>query len=179
MTLEDTAAKIEANCKLYREIVQLIPVIRSVLARFDGKIYNKRFETAVNKAALAKFSGELYISTEKCFDGSRAFVYGHKKQHYNNSPCLCYIDLTDEKRINAEKSLKSCNEKYSAILKECADKEAGIQIMPQIIGRLDELYKLQQALIKQIPRDLYYSYDIEHVLKYGAAWVFPELRENS
>ena len=179
MTFEDAAAKIESKCKLYREIVQLVPVIRSVLARFDKKVFNKRFETAVNQAAEKQFGKELFITVNRSSNGQRVFVYGHKRMHYNECPCLCQMDLTEEKRIDAASGLKSCGEKYAEVLKECTEKESCIQDMPQIIARLDELYKLQQAIVKQIPRSLYYDYDIKHVLEYGAAWVFPELREEN
>ena len=178
MTFEDTAKKIESSCKLYREIVQLIPVIRSVLARFDGKVYNKRFVNAINAESQKRYGKDYFVTDTFSVDKTRVYIYGHKRMSYNNSPCLCYIDLSDEKRISADKALKICAEKYSEILQECTEKEAGIQEMPQIIARLDELHKLQEAIIKKIPRNLYYEYDIKHVCEYGAAWVFPELREN-
>ena len=177
MTFEETAKKIENSCKLYREIVQLIPVIRSVLARFDGKVYNKRFVNAINAEAEKRYGKDLFVTSDYCIDKTRLYIYGHKRGQYSVQPIMCFLELSDEKRIDSAQALKSCNDKYSEILQECAEKEAGIQEMPQIIARLDELHKLQEAIIKKIPRNLYYEYDIKHVCEYGAAWVFPELRK--
>ena len=66
MTFEDTAKKIENSCKLYREIVQLLPVIRSVLARFDGKVYNKLFVNAINAEAEKRYGKDLYVTSDYC-----------------------------------------------------------------------------------------------------------------
>jgi hypothetical protein len=179
MKMDEVAAKIESSCKLYREIVQLIPVIRSVVSRFDGKVYTKRFVNAVNAEAEKRFGKELYITSDFSVSKTRLFIYGHKRGAYSVQPAMCYLELSDEKRIDAAQVLKSCNEEYSKILQECAAKEAGILEMPQIIARLDELHKLQEALLKKVPNNLYYEYDIKHVLEYGAAWVFPELKKPS
>lgn len=177
MKIEEAAAKSERYCKVHREIIKLIPAIRRVLARFDGKVYNKRLVTALDKEA-EKIESEkkLYFTAEKSMSGERVFIYGHIRMEYQNQPILCRLILKDG-RIDAEQGIISCREQYEEITKKCAELENGVQIMPQLIARLDELHRQQQALIKQIPHTLYYDYDIKHVLEYGAAWVFPEMKK--
>lgn len=179
MTIQEAMEKPMSYCRNHRECVKLIPVIRRVLAKFDGKVYNKRLKTALDNAAQEMQGGaerpELFFTVSQSMNKESVYIYGHLRNHYSDQPILCRLFLKDG-RIDAAQGLKSCTEQYTEILANCSAIEQKMQEMPQILARLEELHKLQEQIVKGIPSTLYYDFDMEHVLKYGAAWKFPELK---
>lgn len=174
MKIEEAQKAAAAYCELYREIVKLTPIIRAILPKFDGKVYNKRMRTALDKAAEEKHGKELHFTFNQSANGQRVWIYGHKHMNYSNTSILCTIDLTDGKRIDAAQALKSCGEQYAEILKKCAEIERKAQEMPQIIERLDELAKLRDALTNGLPWELRDWFRIEQVEKHGKKYVYTE-----
>ena len=166
-----------------REITrELMPLVRLALQKFDGKVYNKRFRTHLDTLAQEK-GGErpdLYFTCELSMNCKRLFVHGHKRSapYGVSAPILCTIEL-DEGRIRGDQAQKSCSQQYAEIMKQCSEIETALHEMGAYVRQLDELHRLNQQVKKNIPSRLYYAFDIQRVMEYGAGWVFPEMRETT
>lgn len=167
MDIESATNKCRRYIEERRQIVKLIPIVREVLRKFDGKVYNKRFNTALGKAIEAKHGKDFYFNAELSCSGEwlwiSAGIYGHWSDHVS----LCGCALNEGKRINAEKLIENCNARYSEILKDCIEIECNLDRMPEIVEQLSSLHFMQERIKNALPRHLQCEFHLDEICKYG------------
>lgn len=167
MDIESATNKCRRYIEDRRRIVKLIPIVREVLRKFDGKVYNKRFNTALGKAIEAKHGKDFYIRAELSCSGEWLWISAGVTGHWSDSVSLCGCELSDGKRIPAAKMIESCNACYADILQEVSEIECNLDRMPEIIEQLSKLHFLQEQIIKSVPRYMKCTYHLDDVCKYG------------
>lgn len=112
------------------------PVLRQVILAFDGKIYNKRFDTALQ----AKIK-HVYTEKKTCGDDHRIGIY----LYTDSGDCLylLWCKLPPDKRINAADMIQAAAEKRSEHLQAAAHME---QILPTIETRRRQIEILEKQL---------------------------------
>lgn len=167
MDIEAATKTAKTYCEDRRQIVKLIPIVREVIRKFDGKVYNKRFNTALGKAIEAKHGKDFYFNAGLSVSGEWLWISAGITGHWSDSETLCGYKLDDGKRLNAEKMIESCNKYYSEILQEVSEIECSIDRMPEIIEQLSKLHFMQDQIIKSVPRYMKCTYHLDDVCKYG------------
>lgn len=133
---------------------------KDILRRFDGKVYNKRFDTALNEA-LKAVSPMMYA---KCDIKNRnrysnfpdnnlleVVLYVRNSEHNYNDTEAFYTnvvlssDLNYNLRIDADKSQM---EKYTAVWAENFDKET--ETRKEIIKNYNKLMKISEQMEKAV-----------------------------
>lgn len=156
-----------------REIVKLMPIIREPVQKFGGKVYNKRLDTALQKAVSERFGADengnplYYTHIERAVNRQYIYISAHRACDYSSRTTLCNIILNDEMRIDAAQAVTSCSKYYAEILGKCAEIEQKLQDIPQIIEQLCRLYRIREALKKSVPRELYDWFRLDDVDKLG------------
>lgn len=167
MDIEAVTKTVQRHCEDRRQIVKLIPIVREIVRKFDGKVYNKRFNTALGKAIEAKHGKDFYIRAELSCSGEWLWISAGVTGHWSDSVSLCGCKLSDGKRIPAAKMIESCNACYADILQEVSEIECNLDRMPEIIEQLSSLHFMQERIINALPRHLQYAFHLSDVCKYG------------
>lgn len=156
MYFSDRKSQIKA-CETYsqrrRQAAGLYPIISKVLRDFDGKIYNVRLERALQEAAQPE-----HIYCQKRYKFIEIYAYIG-----TDTFTLCQInqdDLTDGKRIPAEKMIESAQERRENLLKEAAKMDYFAANIDGIKEQLNDLKKAYNAILENIP---YTAQDILNV----------------
>ena len=145
-TDEDKEKAAKRLAEDHREAAQLFTVIRPVITEFDGKVYNCRFE----KALQDKTGRRIYCRKE-C-GGKWLTIYYYSK-NFNQQMTIAGIkieDMMDGKRINAARFLESGRERYTEHLQQAAKLEEAIEKAPEIERQILELAKMINVLSSQI-----------------------------
>ena len=158
ITYQKTAIK---NRELLRQIYNT--TFQDVLKKYDGKVYNKRFETALNDELKKLYPGARLFTVSE--DRRHGDSYSNFKDEWRVTFKLCiyndrinYVDKEelctvlifdlDENcnlRINAEKSK---SEKYTVCWGENFDK--GTEELRQVIKNYDKYLKVAQKVADAI-----------------------------
>lgn len=169
-TAAETARRyIEAK----RDIVKLMQIIRETVRKFAGKVYNKRFDTALQAAITAKYgTGEngrplYFTNVERAVNRQYLYISAYRAHDYSSRTTLCNIILPESGRIDSKQAIASCGKYYAEILQKCAEIEEKLQIVPQIIEQLCSLYRVREALKKSVPREIYDWFRLDDVDKWG------------
>lgn len=129
----------------YRDAAQAFTEARAIIASYDGKVFTKRLETALQESTGRR----LYCRKEY----ERYISISMYSKNFNQLLTLASIsikDMQDGKRINAEKLLESGRENYAAFMKKAASLERAIETAPQIKAQITELTRKIMALSLQV-----------------------------
>lgn len=149
-TMEDKQKAAAAKVQEYRDAAALYPIIAKVIIKFDGKVFNKRLQTALQEAAGPK------IYAHRRNDYIEVYTYGSRGAQYT---IAYYRGLTDEnKRIDAEKLLQSAKANREKYLKTAYDIErsaAGINTHIAYIKELEDRLSSYRGALPWEVRDIF------------------------
>ena len=148
---KETAAKRLAED--HREAARLFAEIRPVIESFDGKVFNCRFEKA-----LQDHTGRRVFCRKENEKWIIIYYYSNNFNQYMTIAGLKTEDLTEGKRINAARFLESGRERYTEHLQKAASLEEAITTAPEIKKQIAELIKMINTLSAKI--DSYEARDI-------------------
>ena len=119
-----------------RTAAAAFPALRQVILAFDGKIYNKRFDVALQSKI-----DRIYTEKKTCGDDHRIGVYIYTA----SGECiyLLWCKLPPDKRIPAADMIQAAAEKRSEHLQAAAHME---QILPTIETRRKQIEILKKQL---------------------------------
>ena len=151
-------AAITSTIQTYREAADYFPVIRRVIDRFDGKVFNCRFETALREATGA------HISARKSDALLTVYLYTNTPGVYTTIT-LASIPLKalkDGKRIPGAVLLQSARERRERLLKDAAELEEALTRADDTVKRIQ--YFIQQAnkLTESLPYEVRLAYNLKH-----------------
>lgn len=146
---QDNAAR--SYIDAYRKAAALYPQIKRITRAFDGKVFNKRFQTALQDETGAR------VFVENRPNMIDVHIYG-PHSNWITLGILQRDDMTDGKRINAEKLIESMTDHRNALLKTAARYEQQIEQINQVKEQLKQIEKQLKAVLEPYDytiRDIY------------------------
>lgn len=146
---QDKAAKALIDC--YRGAAALYPRLKKVVQEFDGKVFNKRLQTALQDGTGAR----VYVDNRP--NMIDVHIYG-PHSNWITLGILLKDDMTDGKRINAEKLIESLTDHRNALLQTAARYEEQIEQIDQVKEQLKQIEKQLKAVLEPYDytiRDIY------------------------
>lgn len=130
-TIEDKKKAAEVKAREYRDAAALYPMIASVIIKFDGKVYNKRLQTALQETGARIFTNARHNFVE-------VYTYGSHGAQYTLALLKDYDPQTN-KRIDAAKMLQSAKESREAYLKKAYEIERATASIDTHLAYIKEL----------------------------------------
>ncbi len=152
------AARTRANA--YRTAAGYINNVAKVVKEFDGKVYNCRFDKALKEATEHRV---FCNKTQYTFE-----IYTYPESHYSFHIGLANIkaeDLTDGKRIPADKIIKSLQDHREMLLRKAYDIESHIDEMQQALAYIEQTKNKLEAYCRSFNTDLRDIYNIPYCIR--------------
>ena len=156
---QDKQAQMEVEAR--REAAAAFPFIRPVLQRFNGKVYNCRFEKALKEAAEGKTPGRVYARKDGYWVTVNYYPSMGNPGHCIYGLTLCQMKteaLIDGKRLDGKALDDSLKERRAALLREAAEIEEQAQQVELYRKRIEETKRLLESVtggINRTIRDIY------------------------
>ena len=156
---QDKQAQMEVEAR--REAAAAFPFIRPVLQRFNGKVYNCRFEKALKEAAEGKTPGRVYARKDGYWVTVNYYPSMGNPGHCIYGLTLCQMKteaLIDGKRLDGKALDDSLKERRAALLREAAEIEEQAQQAELFQKRIDEAERLLKSVtdgINETVKDIY------------------------
>ena len=142
-------------CADHRFAAGCFAAVRKVVEQFDGKVYNCRFDKAVEAIQTAD-GRKLH-----CYKYSRFVeVYVYPVGNYNRQYTICHIDLEklENKRINASLIVDDMRKRREEHLQKAAELEIAREHVERVKKRMEEIDLEVKSLMDGMSwevRDLY------------------------
>lgn len=162
-TIEDQKKYILSRASMLREAADSMNRVKEVVRKFDGKIYNCKFDEAIQD--LTEDTNRFYVSNQY---GWFYIQFCPRNGSYNNTVSLLtgysckasdsikeqtntdYI-LFDGKRVNAEKMIEGLNRKRAALLKEAYELETVAADLEKTVKQINDTKSLLNTLVQSLP----------------------------
>ena len=147
---QDKQAQMEVEAR--REAAAAFPFIRPVLQRFNGKVYNRRFETALQEALKGNAPGYVYTYKSAYFI---SVIYAPSVEGTERFTLCC---MNAEKRLDGKALDDSLKERRAALLREAAEIEEQAQQVELYRKRIEDTKRLLESVtggINRTIRDIY------------------------
>lgn len=145
----------------HRAAAAAFPVVRRVIERFDGKVYNCRLEQAL-KSEIGE-SGSIYCRKE--YDGSISIEYTPRGAY--SWQCVGSIPLSaDSKRIDARAVVEDMKDRRADHLKRAFDIEETERHIDEILQQIEGGKRALNRLIDSIPYEVLDAYGIRQTHYY-------------
>lgn len=153
----DRKAHISSRIELMRSAAAVLPLLRTVLTKFDGKVYNKRFIESFDTD-----TDKLIISAERRTynDSDYVDLYATINRNYSQKQHICRIELAN-KRIKADQAFESASKCRTELLQKAANFEMYLEKIDTIKSYLDYLETKQKEIVKDIPYEIADVYGIK------------------
>ena len=175
---EDARNLVELEIKNRKEALKLYPEIIKVVEQFDGKVLNKRLETALKKVDERISCDRGFYHFEIAFNTinsrSCASVTSPGICNYLQDYCIVlnsyletyFVDRMEEsflenERIRASVLIDSLLKGKEYLEKSVAELEKGIDRAEEWRSRIDQLKKEMESIRKEIPYIIADYYGIE------------------
>ena len=150
-TREEKDNAVKTIIEEHRTAAGLFPAVRRVIERFDGKVYNVRFQTALQEETKRK----IYTETRGNF--VYIYIYAACGRQYTLA-ALQREDMADGKRINAAKMIESSREYRESHLKKAYKMEQDARRIDEIQKQVADIEKLLKSVVGGLDyqlRDIY------------------------
>lgn len=139
-----------------RQAAGTIAKIKKVAANFDGKMYNCKFDEAID--ALTDDESRFYCHSQYSYF---EIICQPKSGNYISTISLLhtYKAVKGEdngifdanKRINAARMIEALNNKYAQLQKEAADIERAAENLEAITGQIETLKAMINNIVDSVP----------------------------
>ena len=152
---QDAAAAREAEER--REAAATFPLVREVVQQFAGKVYNCKFEKALQEALRDKAPGSIYARKDSYYVNVEYYPAARINGHFT----LCSMkikDLIDGKRIDGKALEESLKARRESLLQEAAaieEQAANADVYRQQIEDLQRRLEHITGGICYTVRDIY------------------------
>lgn len=155
---EDANKEAQKRIEMYREAAGIIPAVINAIHRFDGKVYNCRFQNALQEEAKNVYANktEYYIEVYMWFNGRHINLARIKTE-----------ELIDGKRIPAGKMIESARGYQSSHLKTAYEIETSLQQVEQCKAYLREMKEKIENFTAKIPGDVREIYNIPLYVRFS------------
>lgn len=155
---EDQNKHISEIIKENREAAQLFPEIRKVIQNFDGKVYNIRFQKALQDAT-GKYIWAKYNDYGSYGGNVSIYICGNANRIYTLAT-IRREDMKDGKRIDAEKMIASARVNRESHLKKAYKMEQSMQQIDVIKKQIQDIEQLLKAVTSPLDYEIRDTYNI-------------------
>lgn len=163
---EEQKKKIMDRANALRDAAAMIPKVKEVVKRFDGKVYNCKLDKALLELNKASEKVRLYSGTSY---GDWYYVTAYRKDflHYDVQILCGYSTKKDasrqvdngmqifvDKRIRAEKFIAALDRNYAEIMKKAADLMRAADELDIFCERIESLKKTLSAVKDSVPYEV-------------------------
>ena len=140
--------------------IGLINELKEVVKKFDGKVYNVRFDRAVKETVGAIVQrGERVPSISIVWYPENKFIddqFSRNQEYY-----LLHTFLPDEKRINAAKMIELLENRAEELEEHKTDLYEGISKIEETLDKYNEVKKQLKELSDEVPYEILGYYNIK------------------
>ena len=155
------------DIQMMEEVNKALPEIKKLIAKFDGKVINKRLDAALKDLGLP---GYIYLSTY--YETSYIIMYKPKDSNEAYTilsgarPSCRYYDkeksfVNEDKRISAERAFKLIEERRVERLQKIAKYKEFLQIHDEKKAQVELLKKQLRTIVDNVPYELRRRFDLE------------------
>ncbi|WP_034452466.1 hypothetical protein [Butyrivibrio sp. AE2032] len=159
-SIEDANKAAQTRANAYRNAAGYINTVAKVVKQFDGKVYNCRLDKALKEAT----EGRVFCNKNQyLFE-----IYTYPESHYSFHIGLANIkaeDLTEGKRIPADKIIKSLQEHREMLLRKAYDIESHIGEMEQVRAYIMQTKEKLENYCRSFNTDLRDIYRIPYCVR--------------
>lgn len=130
-------------------------ILSDVARKFNGKVMNKRFIDAVNKALEEKRHGSMFICYQNHWDGT--FIGNIALHDKDNASCTSYLysgkAIDDDRRLNYGKLVELINTEQDRITRRLneLDEVCNTDKINRIIAKCDKIKAMIEKEISWLP----------------------------
>ena len=158
--IEDANKAANERIEDYRTAAGYIPAVTRVIKDFDGKVYNCRLEKALRAAT------DNRVTVNK--NDYSLTIYTYPRNNYSFHITLASIpakDLTDGKRIPADKITESLQAHRESILKDAYQIESNMEYMDQVRQYIKETKDKLETYCRSFGNDLRDLYGLPYCIR--------------
>lgn len=155
------------DIQMMEEVNKALPEIKKLIAKFDGKVINKRLDTALKELNLP---GYIYLSTY--YETSYIIMYKPKDSNEAYTilsgarPNFRYYDkeksfINEDKRISAERAYNLIEECRVERLKKITKYKEILQTYEEKKAQVELLKKQLRTIVDDVPYELRHRFDLE------------------
>lgn len=170
---------LEKEVKIYEDFIKACQIIKAEAAKWDGKVFNKRFVNAVNKeleviggdkfAQFVKLSRGFNDDALKLFNRDRYTITtdksGYESSHTADNYELVIEYDTDKLlvngRLNADAMRKSIEGRIEYMMRSIEQKQRAISEYDKVVKKVEELREIVSDAIKEFPKAFYTQFNLE------------------
>lgn len=156
---EDQDKKTRSKIDAIRQAAGLYPIIRDIVAAFDGKVYNCRLEKALKEV-------DRHIYVEKRFN---CLSIGCYVTNYNECFTLASIrlaDLPEGKRIPATLIIEDARKRRAGLLRRAADLSVAMENVDYYKGQLEHYAAQIKKIVDMIPCEVRDTYNLDYRVRH-------------
>ena len=149
MTKDEAIKKTLKDIEEMEAVNAVLPAVKKVVEKWDGKVFNKRFETDLKELNLP---GHIYLTT---YD-TRRYEVNYRPEKANNWYTIMFTIRPNDKYFDPEKSFLNENKRLSKVKAFQQIEERRVKRLQEItsyrtfLATWDEKEKMLDILTKQI-----------------------------
>lgn len=154
---EERDRAVALHVRRLRDAAALFPRLRPVLERFDGKVYNKRFDDAV-RAAFSELPDGCRVWCSRGYNGWINVAFHARGILSGRDVYLLCFRVADDKRLHAAELIAGARKSREELLRQAAEIErqaAGIELTLQRIRETEALLSRLKSGVNYALRDVY------------------------
>lgn len=139
--------------------------VKKVVLAFDGKIYNCKFDKAIQELSENKTMfychssyGWLYLECHTLQNKTITLLTTKAAEKEKEKDCF-----TEKKRIKAENMIDLLNSKYGECLKRATEIENSMQTLDQKLQQIAQLKKAINHIVSEIPSEVTNIYGMKYI----------------
>lgn len=160
MDIEEAVKETTKDIEMMEKVNRALPAIKAVIAKFDGKVLNKRLDAALKELDL---DGYIYLNTHYETTFSICFSPSETNEYYTIlnglRPSCRYYDkeksfVNEDKRISAERAYNLIEECRVERLKKITKYKEILQTYEEKRTQVELLKKQLRTIVSEVPYEL-------------------------
>lgn len=169
-SFEQKKENIKKQIEALRTASKQIGKIKKVVQDFDGKVYNCRFDQAIEQLSDKETGLRFYVqnhynfsiqcSAFQCYPYIALLETFRPVKGQAKGKCICF---DENKRIKADKMIELLNNKYSEILKKAQELENALNNIEATLDQLEQIKHTYKLVADALPYQIRDTFGIKYV----------------
>lgn len=142
------------KARQYREMAKAIPMIKKAVAPFDGKVFNKRLNEAIETATRAN-KYYAYV-TRNSYDMGRVYCASSANWRYT----YFAFRIDNDRRIHIDDINKQLDKSYQSLMSHASDIEKFWENKETTMRNIKTQTEILYDLIHDLPDDVVSAYGL-------------------
>ena len=170
-SIEQKKENIKKQIEALRTASRQVGKIKKVVQEFNGKVYNCRFDQAIEQlsdkeAGLRFYTQDYYTtfaiqcSTSHFYSPVALLETFRPVKGQAENKCICF---DENKRIKADKMIELLNNKYSEILQKAQELENALNNIDATLNQLEQIKHTYKLVADALPYQIRDVFGIKYV----------------